>query len=305
MRASPLATLLTLLAASPSSAQTVGALPRVAELPASTRAMALGDAYMMDSGHADAVFYHPALLTRASGFGLDVQRWGANATSAAASAAVAWLGGGVGIGVQTLQFAASSAALAAAPAGQDHLFDSGTLGVSERIALLGYARELFGFDVGVVGKLVEERIGSSHDTGALVDVGIATDVGPLTAGLSWRNLGQTVSSRFTEFERPERVTLGVGGYGEQLGPLDVGVSAAVSYASSEWLPSAGVEVGYWPIQGRTFVGRVGVRRVPGGQASPISLGFAFWGDDIVLEWGFQPFDGAADGGTHRFGVRWH
>ena len=50
-------------------AQNTGTLPRVLQLPASTHAMALGNAYMMNAGHADAIFYHPALLVGASGFG--------------------------------------------------------------------------------------------------------------------------------------------------------------------------------------------------------------------------------------------
>ena len=82
------------------AAQNAGTLPRVLQLPASTRAMALGDAYMMDARHADAVFYHPALLTDASGFGLDVQRWGANSSSTTVSAARQWFGGGVGTNTQ-------------------------------------------------------------------------------------------------------------------------------------------------------------------------------------------------------------
>lgn len=303
MRAATVTLLLALLAG-PLAAQTAGALPRVVELPASTRAMGLGDAYVMNSGHADAVFYHPALVRRASGFGLDLQRWGPEGTASAVSAATSWWGGGVAVGVQTLQFATTSEDVVGFPAGQDQLFAPGTFGVSERIASLGYARPLFGVDVGVVGKVLETRVGRKHDTSALVDAGVAHSVGPFVAGLSVRNIGQPVSSRVAEFDLPRKVTLGVGGYGRQVGPLDMGVSAAVSYVSSEWLPSGGIEVGYWPVQGRTFVGRVGVQRVPAGSASPLTLGFSYWGDDLVLEWAFQPFDVAGEGGTHRFGVRW-
>ncbi len=75
------------------SAQTGGVLPKVTQLPASTRAMALGDSYMMNAGHADAIFYHPALLTGARGFGADVQRWGGESSSAAVSGAMQWYGG--------------------------------------------------------------------------------------------------------------------------------------------------------------------------------------------------------------------
>jgi hypothetical protein len=286
------------------SAQTAGALPRVLELPASTRAMALGDAYMMNARHADAVFYHPALLTDASGFGLDLQRWGAQSTSSTLSAARQWLGLGIGVGLQTLQYGALGEGLDTAPAGQDHLFTLGALPVSERVATIGIARELLGIDVGVATKMVEERIGAARDARLLFDFGVSTDLGPLTAALTYRNVGSDLSLGGTEMARPDALTLGVGTYGEQLGILDVGITGAVTYVGDEVIPSGGIEIGYWPIRGRTFVARIGARRVPMGDASPLSLGFAFWGDNITLDWAFQPVDVSGASGTHRFGVRW-
>ena len=292
-----------LACAAPLSGQTSGALPRILELPASTRAMALGDAYMMNAGHADVIFYHPALLTGARGFGLDIQRWGTASSAVTVSAAREWYGGGVGIGVQTLQFGGPAAGGAAAPAGQDHLFELGPVAVSERVATVGYAREIIGIDFGVTTKLVEERVGGARDATVLFDAGVSTSLGPFTAGLTYQNVGQDLTLSRDAVPRPERLTLGMGAYGRQLGPLDYGVTGAVTRAGGETIPAAGVEVGYWPVRGRTFVGRVGVRRVPDGDASPMSLGFAYWGDNLVLDWAFQPIDGP-ESGTHRFGVRW-
>ena len=75
--------LLSVLTFSPAiSAQSHSVLPRTTTLPASTRAMALGDSYVLNSGKADVLFYHPALLARATGFGGSLQRWG-SASSAA------------------------------------------------------------------------------------------------------------------------------------------------------------------------------------------------------------------------------
>ena len=303
MRA-PIGLLLFALLLSPSSAtaQTPGALPQVLELPASTRAMALGDAYMMDAGHADAIFYHPALLTGASGFGLDVQRWGSTSSATAASAATQWLGGGVGIGLLTLQYGAPGTRGAAAPGGQDHLFENGDVPVSERVAVVGYARELFGIDVGVAGKLVEERVGGDQDTEAMVDLSLSTDVGPLTIGLTAQDWGKEPIVE-TGRAQPTRLVLGAGAYGQEVGIFDVGLAGAVSYTEDQTTVSGGIEVGYWPVRGRTFVARAGIRQVPEGEGSPFSFGFAFWGDDVVLEWAYRPF-GELDSGTHRFGVRW-
>ena len=286
------------------AAQTAGALPRVLELPASTRAMALGDAYMMNARHADAMFYHPALLTAASGFGLDIQRWGSSSSAATVSAARQWLGGGIGVGLQTLQYGAPAEGLDAAPAGQDHLFTTGASPVSERIATLAYARELFGIDFGFATKFVEERVGAERDAGVLVDFGVATEIGPVTAGLTYRNAGSDLSLDGLDLARSDGVTLGVGAYGEQLGILDVGFTGALTYVGDQAIPSGGLEIGYWPIRGRTFVARIGARHVPEGDASPLSFGFAFWGDNITLDWAFQPVDVEGASGTHRFGVRW-
>lgn len=284
------------------TAQAPGRLPQVLELPASTRAMALGDAYMMNARHADALFYHPALLTGASGFGLDVQRWGSEGSATAASAAMQWFGGAVGIGLLTLQHGAPGERGAAAPGGQDHLFSAGDVPVSERVAVVGYARELFGIDVGVAGKLVEERVGPDQDAEAMVDLSLSTDVGPLTVGLTARDWGREPIVE-TGSAQPTRLVLGAGAYGEQVGIFDVGITGAVSYSEDQTVLSGGVEVGYWPINGRTFVARLGVSQVPEGEGSPFSFGFAFWGDDLTLEWGYRAY-GDIDAGTHRFGVRW-
>ena len=297
-----------LLAPAALGAQVRGNLPKVLTLPASTRAMGLGNAYVLTERHADVLFYQPALLTRASGFGLDVQRWSAEASSATASAAMAWFGGGVGIGLQTLQYSAPSKSV---PGGPDDLFAAGAVPVSERVATVGYARVLKGFEVGVAGKLVDQRVGTAVNTISLVDVGVAHGLGPFMVGLTAKDIGpqafDTDEADDTEDDvdaRPARFVLGAGAYGQQVGIFDIGVAGQVSYSSDETLVGGGLEIGYWPISGRTFVARVGVQRVPdGSEASPATFGFSYWGDDLVLEWAFQDF-GDLGKGTHRFGVRW-
>lgn len=284
----------------PLGAQTV--LPHAAQLPASTRAMALGDSYQPGSGHADAIFYHPALLERASGFGLDWQRWSTESSAAAASAAVDWLGGTVGVGLRSLQYGAPDL-LIEQPL-PDDLFESG-VPVSERIATLGYSRDFyFGLDVGVTMDLVDQRLGSDVHGVALFDVGIARDVGEVIVALSAQGIGE--KPIFDTGDEPARYTLGAGNYGRPVGPLDVGFAAHLSLDDEEDLSyGGGIEVGYWPIQGRTFVARLGIQDVPdGSEASPVTMGLAFWGDDITVEWAFRPVGDVDEGGTHRFGLRW-
>lgn len=266
--------------------------------------MALGDAYAMDSGHADAIFYHPALLTGAGGFGLDLQRWGSAASAAAASGAVQWLGGGVGIGLRSLQYGAVGSGSAAAPPGQDAMFDFGTTPVSELVGTIAYSHEAwFGIDLGVAVDFVDERIGSERHGVTLFDVSLAREVGPLTVGATVQDIGK--KPLLDTGDAPSKVTLGAAGYGQQLWILDIGYAATVGLDDDEITYGGGLEIGYWPISGRTFVARVGFQDVPdGSDVSPLTTGLAFWGDDITVEWAFRPLSGASEGGTHRFGVRW-
>lgn len=290
--------LFALLSMSPLSAQgQTGGLPKVLGLPASTRAMALGDAYMMNEGHSDVLFYHPALVAEAIGFGLDLQRWSGESTAAAASAAMQWFGGGIAIGLQSLQYGLPSGTNI--PPGQDHLFQAGPVQASERVATVAYGRNLFGVSVGIAGKLAEERVGSARDAVAMVDLSAATEVGPVTVGLTLRDWGEAPLPD-AGGANARRIVLGAGAYGQELGPLDVGLAGSLSYADEQTVASAGLEVGYWPIRGRTFVGRVGVQGVPEGEGSPFSFGLAFWGDDLVLEWAYRNYE---ESGTHRFGIR--
>ncbi len=294
------AVVLTIVPHVSAQAQVIDTRPRMRSVPASTRAMALGGAYMMNSGHADALFYHPALLVDAGGFGIDVQAWGDGSSSASASAATTWYGGGVGIGLQTLQFGSPASGTSAL---EDGLFDDGGTAVAEHVATVGYAHSLFGVRLGVAARWVEARVGSTESSAALVDVGAARRIGPLTMGLTLQDIGDEPLDG-NDGADLGRVVFGAGAYGQQVGIFDLGLSGTLSYTEEETLVGAGMEVGYWPISGRTFVARVGVQSVPdGSEGSPVTFGFAYWGDDLVLEWAYRRF-GALDEGTHRLGVRW-
>lgn len=283
------------------SAQNRGELPKLLTLPASTRAMALGAAYQPTARHSDGIFYNPALLNGSTGMGLDVQQWGRESSAAAVSAALPWFGGGVAVGAQMLQLGIAGAVV---PDNQDHLFDRDATAVSERSVVAGYGRTLFGVEWGVAGKLVEERVAEARSTVAMVDVGAAKGVGPVMVGLSVMDLGNKPFDADGISVSP-RVILNAGAYGRPVGLFDLGYTAAVTYTEDRTSVGGGVELGYWPINGRTFVARFGAQSVPSGSdASPLTFGFAFWGDDLRLEWAYQDFGGGVSG-THRFGVAWH
>lgn len=269
-----------------------------ADLPSSTRAMALGGAHMMNGGQSDAVFQHPELLRSASGMSLDLQRWGDAGSATSASAATSWFGGdmGVGLGLQTVQHTQSSVTEPAGYFPQDPLFETAGAHISERSAVLGVAKAMGDVDWGLAVRLLEVRVGNAgKDSDVALAFGASREVGPLTVGVAYRDILRSVSD----------LTIGVGTYGWELGILDVGVSARLEGFDDDVRYGGGVEVGYWPLRGRTFVARVGAQNVPdASEALPLTMGFAYWGDALVVEWAYQPFEDAPEGGTHRFSVGW-
>lgn len=274
--------------------------PLVLQLPASTEALGLGNVFPVSGRDADAVFYNAGALAAARGIGLAGQRMGSSSTLLGASGALPWLGGAVGLGVQSLAYGANSDSL---PPTLSDLLADGEVAVAELAASIGYARDLGPVGLGIVGKLLEERLGGARASAFAADVGATTQVAFLTLGLAIQNIGSDLSLGAVELAMPDRVTLSGAFEPEPLGPLDVRAAAAVWRRSDgEIIPAGGLDVRYWPVQGRTFIGRIGVQRVPDGPAQPLSLGLAFWGDSFALEYAFQAFDGPHD--AHRVGLRW-
>ncbi len=314
MRLSIALVLLRVLTFSPAiSAQSHSVLPRTTTLPASTRAMALGDSYVLNSGNADVLFYHPALLARATGFGGSLQRWGSASSAASMSGALEFLGGTMGIGLRTLQYGAGSDDELHAPLGQDQHFKSGGERGYERTASIGYGREVLGaLSLGLAVELLETRLESLQQSIMLIDFGISVDLGPIGVGLTAHDIGNkpfhdVPAEPFEDFgPRPSRIVLGAGTYGQQVGIFDVGFAANAGVDGQDSLTyGVGAEIGYYPVRGRTFVLRIGLQDVPQkSEMSPFTTGFAFWLDDFILEWAFRPISGAPELGSHRFGVSW-
>ena len=292
------------IAAAPCLAQSDGNAPLVLELPASTRALGLGGAFVLSAVDNDAVFYNPGLLDAARGAGLAVQRYGSSSTLGVLSAATEWFGGGLALGVQVLSYGAGGVAWDDIPDDANDLLSSGSSGASELVGSLGYGREILGFRAGIVGKAIEQRLGGERDATVAFDIGVVRNLWGVTLGASAQNLGWGLSIGGGDLPLPSRVTIGAATRSRPVGPLDVLVTTSVSRRrDGEIIPAGGLEIAWWPIVGRTFMGRVGARRVPGDGASPVTVGFAFRADDLTIEYAFEEFD--APGAAHRLGVRWH
>ena len=294
-----------MLALAPSmlQAQGRGRGPVILDLPASTSALALGNAFQLSGVSSDAIFYNPALLLRSTGFGMAGQRFGSHSTMLTLSGATDWWKGRVGVGVQTLSYSTNAASPRDIAAGEADLLTGGATAVSELVATVGYAQEVFGVRWGIAGKVVEQRMAGSKDAVPAADLGASITLGRITLGLAAQNLGPDVKVGGTDVDLANRVTAGADYRRRPMGPLDIGGSAAVTrLEDGTIIPALGAEVAWWPVNGRTFIGRVGIRRIEDSPASEITFGGAFMGDAITIEYAYQGFDDLD--GAHRLGVSW-
>jgi len=282
----------------------------VLDLPAGARSVAMGSAFVLEPGDPDAVFHQSGLLDRARGLRGSVRTFTPSGILTTLSAGQDWFGGGVALGLQHLAYQVaddvveSVDAIRDLPADEASLREAGDRTVSEIAVSAGYGRGLWGAHAGAVGKWVEQRLGFRRGRTVALDLGLAFSPGPLTMGLSVQNLGPSMKMEGGRIPLPTRFTMGASSREAPVGPIDISGSCALSYRlDGELVPALGVEVGYWPVTGRTFVGRVGYRYLPGEfSAVPLSFGGAFLGDDIVLEYAYQGYDRGSP--SHSFGVGW-
>jgi hypothetical protein len=294
---------LTLTATAPLSGQMRENGPVILQLPASTSAMAMGGAFQLTGGRSDAIFYNPALLADASGFGLDGQTFDSKSNYLVLSAVTEWWEGNVGVGLQTLSYSTDATTGREVAPGETDLLTGGAFGSTEFVATVGYAREIAGFEWGIAAKTVEHRLGSAKDVVLAADLGVSVEVGDIRIGLAAQNLGSDLRLGGASLDLARRVTLGASGQRWQVGPFDLGASAALAVeADGTVIPALGGEIAWWPVRGRTFTGWVGVRKVEDGPAHSITFGGAFHGDDLGLEYAYQGFD--SFGGAHRLGISW-
>lgn len=267
----------------------------VRDLPSSAAQAALGDAHPLVGSAGNVIFVHPGLLDSGSGFGAFLG-WSADGgTHLSASAAGPWLDGGVGVGVSVLSYAVGSFAP------HDALVSGGSADITESLVTVGYAREAIGgVRVGGALTLVETRSTAERRRVLGVDVGAARRVGPVALALSVLGLGEEASQNGDD----PRVSLGLGTERRPTGPVDLAAAAHLSRETDGTVsPGGGLEVSWWPIAGRRFIGRIGLRRVAErSESRPWTVGAAFEGDDIALEYALQEYSGS--GSVHRFGVRW-
>jgi hypothetical protein len=277
--------------------------PVTLALPASTRAAAMGDAFGISLVDSDAVFYNAAFNDRLRGAGFSLAMYGDHSTLYTLSAGTDWLGGAIGFGVQSLDYDVVAGGVAG-PSTADFLFGESGTDVAERVLALVYGRRVKGLRLAFTAKHFEQRVPGEQQRLLLGDLATSFTYRFLSVGAAVQNLGPPDYELSGDtLAVPLRGLLNLATVRSYpVGPLDVAASAALSYVrDGEVSPAAGVELSYYPVTGRTFFVRAGLRRPEEG-AEPFTLGGGFAGDKIILDYALEPFEGGRR--AHRFGVKW-
>ena len=277
--------------------------PVVLDFPSSTRALALGGAFWTGGDGNLAIFHHPALIG-GQGFGGTRQRLGGS-THFALSGSGGWMGGTLAAGVSFLEYGTSADSPLELPREAAELIAGGDRAASEYTAAVGFASDLFGMGVGAVAKLVGQRLGGRRGTTLAVDVGVARELGPITAAVTVQNLGRALKVGRYKTPLARRVVVGAGtGSRRPVGPFDVGAVVQMARdGRGEIIPGGGLEIAWWPIQRRIFIARIGaVRRVGADDGSPLTFGAGFEGDRIRIDYAYGGDYAYLDLGADRHSV---
>lgn len=283
--------------------------PIVTQLPSSTRSLSLAGALPLSSADPDLFLANPAMAQRGRGMGASVHRYSPDATYVSLAAGAAWWNGGVGLAVRHAEYPGPADGLIALPRRPGDRMRQRAPGpdgpprASETAVSVGYGRLLKGFRVGATVSALQLRVGNRSDRTALLDLGVTRDVSRFTLGVSGGGLGPKLDVA-PEYDRmPRWLTAAAGSQAAPVGPLDIAAVASLTAREGGQVdPAVGVEVGWWPIQGRTLVGRLGLGGPEMTDASRISLGAGFLGDSFTLEYGWRRVSGGSDvhGASLRF-----
>ena len=281
-----------MLVASTAGAQTV------LQLPASTRALGVGNAFVAGRG-SEMIFYNPAMLSQQPGLNVSAHRFGDASTLGAVSSSFSAGPIAAGVGAQYLNYAVSNGIQT-----QD-LAARGNEPSSSLVGSLGLASTVKGVRVGVAAKFLEERIGMVRDATPAFDLGLARDFSfRTTIGIAVQNLGPSLHLNGNGIGLPQQTTLGAAAFAPPLFTFfDVAATAAVTYRhDGNWEPAGGLEVTYVPLDGWSFTGRAGARSLAHDfGAKPLTLGAGMGFDRIGLDYAWHAMDG--DSSAHRIGLR--
>ncbi|MEP6691532.1 MAG: hypothetical protein ABJD07_10265 [Gemmatimonadaceae bacterium] len=282
----------------------------VLELPASARALALGNVYAAAGADESSVFYDPAQLAavKTLAAGVSVQPYLASTTLGAVAVAVplrsrglAWT---VGIGVQALDYGSAPELVADAGTGAG-VPTGGRVSASDYVGSIGVGVGASPWRVGAAARYVSQRIAGDAGGTAALDIGMAVDVGRgATIAAVVQNLGGSLTTGGVTSSLPRNAR--VAGATPLLTRGDVAVDATAELVlprHGNALGAGGAEVRWRATGALELAGRVGVLARPAGSiAAPVTFGGGVRASHFAVDYAYQKFD--AFGGTHRLGGRW-
>ena len=282
-------------------------------LPASARALALGDAYGAIANDEGALFYNPAQLAQVRSVtgGGSLQRYIAETTLGAFAVAAPIGRGTVGIGLQLLDYgSADEFVLVDGSAGQQGAPTGGRVSAQDLALMVGYGTA-FGvrraLRVGVTVKYARQHVANYSGGAAAADVGVAyslrsgwelagavQQLGPnltlasVTAQLPWTWRVDAASPVL----RGDRYSLrGMVEARQWSGGLATGVLAA----EGTWRDAA---------TGAVLAARAGYAlRGSGDDRSPMTVGGGVTLGRFTVDYAYEGFE-LLGGATHRVGIRY-
>lgn len=311
MRFTSFALFATATAAAPSIALAQGGRTGaiVLELPASTRALALGGAYVTAGADDAALFYNASQLATVEGraASMSVQPYIEGSTLGALSAAFQLGPGTVGIGVQVLSYGSADEYVCDDTTGCDRGEATGrTVSANDVAASVGYGMTWRMVRLGAAAKYVRQSLADASGGAPALDVGAAIDVWRgATVGVSIQNIGPDIKTAGSSAPLPRFLRLGASLPWRGIGPFDVlGTVEVAQHSEGDVLPLGGAEVTWTSANGLAFSARVGaLAQSDGAATSPVSFGGGVRARHFALDYAYQSFDALALT-THRFGLRW-
>ena len=300
---------LTMLAALPVGAQAGATAAIVLELPASPRAMALGNAYAAMGGDEASLFYNPAglaTLERAAG-GLSVQRHLASSTLAALAVAGSVGPGTVALGLQVLDYG-SEPELVPDPVygGERGLATGADVSAQDLVLSLGYGATIGRVRAGAAAKFVRQRVADRSGGVAAFDVGVAGDLPRgITLGVALQHLGPELEIAGVAAPLPRQLRVAAMMPLPSAGPIALAATAQLTRPrESGTLPAGGIEAAWRSSNGLRFAARAGAADRPDeSAASALTFGAGLAARHLALDYAWQGYE-TVGGAVHRLGVRW-
>jgi hypothetical protein len=274
------------------------------QLPASTRAAGLANAYVAVRD-VDVLLSNPAMLVGGRvGVAASAELYGGRGSLVALSNGMTFGPTfAAGIAVQLAHFDAPGGVYPVRPSA---LTATGPRDGTSAVLAFGGGMLFKGIRFGARAKYINEAAASDRaDATVALDVGAAKDFGVYTVGLAVQDVGPSLELGGMDGPLPARVTLGVAGGlngGWSVGPVDLGfTSAATVRRNGRVVPAAGGEITWSPLDGVGAVGRLGVRYPDSDAGSPITFGATFFLDRLSVDYAFEGWTG--EGSAHRIGIR--